>query len=221
MQAADLKLARTKRGWSQEDLAKRVGLSQPYVSLVERGARPVSSRVASRLKRVLGEAPAEQTDPPVPPDELARNLSGLGYEPYAYLKARSAPPPERVLLGALRNADLDPRLTEALPWLATLPKLDWDWLAARVRLHDLQNRLGYVVELGRQVAERQEKGEVAKRLRGVEQALEPSILAREDTLCRESMTAVERDWLRESRPPAAVRWRVLSDLRLEHLPYAS
>jgi hypothetical protein len=104
---------------------------------------------------------------------------------------------------------------------ATLPKLDWDWLAARVRLHDLQNRLGYVVELAREVAERQEKVEVAKRLRGVEQALEPSILAREDTLCRESMTSVERDWLRESRPPAAVRWRVLSDLRLEHLPYAS
>ena len=162
-----------------------------------------------------------QSDPPVHPDELARNLSALGYEPYAYLKARSVPPPERVLLGALRNDDLDPRLTEALPWVAALPQLNWDWLASRVRLHDLQNRLGYVVDLARELAERQQNDAVAMRLRAVEQALEPSVLAREDTLCRESMTTVEKDWLRESRSLAAARWHVLSDLRLEHLSYAS
>jgi hypothetical protein len=35
------------------------------------------------------------------------------------------------------------------------------------------------------------------------------------------MTAAERDWLRDNRPEEAKRWRVLTDLRSEHLPYAA
>lgn len=56
------------------------------------------------------------------------------------------------------------------------------------KLHDLQNRLGFVVALARQVAERNEQPEKASALAVVEAQLEPSRLAREDTLCRESMT---------------------------------
>ena len=57
----------------------------------------------------------------------------------------------------------------------------------RAKLHDLQNRLGFVVALARQVAERKEQATTAATLAAVEQQLEPSRLAREDTLCRESM----------------------------------
>jgi hypothetical protein len=51
--------------------------------------------------------------------------------------------------------------------------------------------------------------------------LEPSRLAREDTLCHDSMTNVERRWLREHRSPHAAHWNLLTDLRREHLPYAA
>jgi hypothetical protein len=49
--------------------------------------------------------------------------------------------------------------------------------------------------------------------------LEPSRLAKEDTLCRESMTRAERAWLREHRPKSAEHWNLLTDLTVEQLDH--
>jgi hypothetical protein len=155
------------------------------------------------------------------PDELARRLATLGYEPLAYLKGRAATEPAWLLAAALSTPDLDARLVEALPWVVlNFPDLDWNWLVDRSKRSDLQNRLGYVVTLARELAERKD-ARTASRLLDQERALERSILAREDTLCRDSMTSVEREWLRENRPEQAKRWHVLTDLLGEHLPYAA
>jgi hypothetical protein len=130
--------------------------------------------------------------------------------------------PAVLLLAALRLPDLETRLAEALPWVAWRhADLDWGWLLARTRLADLQNRLGFVVTLSKQVAVRHGDHLAASALTAVEQQLEQSRLAREDTLGRESMKPAERRWLGSARSADAAHWNLLSDLRAERLPYAS
>jgi hypothetical protein len=126
------------------------------------------------------------------------------------------------MLMALRLPDLDTRVVEALPWLARHHhNLDWNWLVERVKVADLQNRLGFVVHLARQVATHYGDDAAVAVLSSVEQRLERSRLVREDTLCRESMTTAERRWLTTERSPDAAHWNLFSDLRADRLPYAT
>ena len=99
--------------------------------------------------------------------------------------------------------------------------LDWDWLLDRVKVGDLQNRLGFVVSLARQVAERRGDDPAAAALAAVQQRLERSRLVRQDTFCRESMLPAERRWLATARSDDAAHWNLLSDLSADRLPYAA
>ena len=127
-----------------------------------------------------------------------------------------------MLWGALRSADLETRLVEALPWVAwKYSDLDWNWLSQRLKVNDQQNRLGFVVALAKQVASDQRDRDAAAKLAAVEARLERARLVREDTLCRETMTDAERRWLASARSAVAAHWNVLSDLRAETLPYAA
>jgi hypothetical protein len=118
--------------------------------------------------------------------------------------------------------ELEARVGEALPWVVwQYPDLDWTWLVAQAKLHDLQNRLGFVVGLAREVAKRKGPTATADALGEVEQRLEQSRLAREDTLCRESMTLAERRWLRERRSGQAELWNLLTGLIPDHLSYGA
>jgi len=118
--------------------------------------------------------------------------------------------------------DLEPRLAEALPWVAwRYADLDWEWLVREAKLHDLQNRLGFIVVLARQVAEQKSDDVAREALAAVEQRLEPSRLAREGTLCRESMTQAERRWLRERRSREAQHWNLLTGLVTKPLRYGA
>jgi transcriptional regulator with XRE-family HTH domain len=49
-----LRRLRTARGWTQARVARRVGVSVPYLSMLERGVREPSLAVLRRLARVLG-----------------------------------------------------------------------------------------------------------------------------------------------------------------------
>jgi hypothetical protein len=131
--------------------------------------------------------------------------------------------PAAVLVSALLSNDLETRAVEALPWLVLqYPDLDWEWVLTEVKLRDLQNRLGFVVGLARELAAARENAEETRAaLSRVAARLERARLVREDTLCQENLSAAEREWLRKTRPPAAAHWNVLSDLRPEALPYAA
>ncbi len=50
--------------------------------------------------------------------------------------------------------------------------------------------------------------------------MDDSRLAKEDTLCQESLSEPERQWLREHRPDEARYWNLLTDWRPESLRYA-
>lgn len=216
---AEARRAREAHGWTQAEVAKRLGVSQGYVSLLESGGRPVTSALAATLCRTLGVSPAVQpaTELHLESDRLPGLLGALGYEPFGYLRGRLLNP-AAVLLAALRQSDLPSRVVEALPWLALrFPELNRGWLVERAKLHDVQNRLAYVVGLAAEAAD----PALAPRLLELVKELEPSRLAREDTLCHDSMTEAERLWLRERRPPAARHWNLLTDLGRDQWSHAS
>ena len=228
MRHQDLQLARRRRGWSQQEAAARLGVSQPYLSMLESGKRPLPPRLSRKLARVYSLAP---TTLPLPRNlvstdnqALAEGLTQLGYPGFAYLRTRRRKRnPAEVLLAALAMDDCEARLVEALPWLLLrYGDLDTNWLTQQARLHNLQNRLGFVVNLARRVAESTQRYQHrATALRQLEQELECSRLAVEDTLCRASLPAAMRRWLEKQRSPEAAHWRLLTDWRPEHLRYVA
>jgi transcriptional regulator with XRE-family HTH domain len=221
----DLKQRRRERGWSQEEAAVRLGLSQSYVSMLENGSRPLSPRLARRVGRAYGLPTALPVSEPRPTDNqtLAEALAKLEYPGFAYMRTRrQRRNPGGVLLAALATDNLEARVTEALPWLLLqyADRLDTRWLLEQARLHTLQNRLGFVVSLARQVAEAapQYRDRVPALAR-LEQNLQKSRLANEDTLCQAHLSAARRRWLQENRTPEAAYWNLLTDWRPEALRY--
>jgi transcriptional regulator with XRE-family HTH domain len=218
--------ARRAKGWTQEEAAERVGVSQTYWSLFENGRRQVPAHLLPKLRQhfeVPGAvAPLVERAAPHSPDAVAAALAGLHYPGFAHVRRRAFVNPAVVLWAALRSPDLETRLVEALPWVAwKYNSLDWDWLSQRLKVNDQQNRLGFVVALARDVAASHGDLASAATLAAVETRLEPGRLVREDTLCRETMTDAERRWLVSARSSLAAHWNVLSDLRAENLPYAA
>ena len=220
-----LRAVRRQKGWTQRETAERLGVSQPYLSLLEQGRRPLTKRLLSKLQRHFDvpatELPAEAPRPNVSAQQVAEALGALGYPGFAYLKRRTRWHPTQVLLTALQQPNLEARLAEALPWVVLhYPNLNWNWLFERAKVKDVQNRLGFVLTLTRQLAERNGDRALALKLLGLEQQLDRARLAKEDTLGRESMTVAERRWLHDKRTPEAQHWNLLTDLVPDHLPYA-
>ena len=224
MTGQELKLARKKLGWTQVAAARRLGVSQGYLSMLEQGVRRVPRKLQKKLVSALDLPPVAL--PSFKPrsvngDEFAAELGALGYSGFTHVRARKVRlNPADLLLAALTSVDLDSRLAEALPWLAwRYADLDWPRVVAQAKLHDLQNRLGFVVTLGRQLAEHNGDSASALKLRNVEDLLRNSVLVRNDSLTR--LTNAERRWLETERPPEAKQWNVLSDLSVQHLSHAT
>ena len=228
-EAFDLRQFRRAKGWSQVEAARRLRLSQPYLSLLESGARAMTPALSRRLLRALDLPPSFLPLPPsldgwdaATDDALAKRLVTLGYVPLAYLRTSVQPEnPAAVLLWALGAENLEPRLVEALPWLLLhFDDLDTNWLVRAAKVRDLQNRLGFVVSLAKEVATRDEHftGRLDA-LAALEATLDRSRLVREDTLCDAAMSANMRDAVRQSRSNAATHWSLLTDWKAEHLHY--
>jgi transcriptional regulator with XRE-family HTH domain len=226
MTGVELKSARKASSWTQAQAATRLGVTQAYLSMVERGERAVSSELASRAVEVFEVSAtalplAEYQTRTRDAGFFQTMLGSLGYPGFAYLRSSVRLNPVELLMEALDSDDLDSRVTEALAWLPlAYPHLNWDWLTANAKLRDRQNRLGFVVELARQAAEKGGSSQVGEELAARVAKLEPSRLAKEDTLCKESMTRAERAWLRKHRPESAEHWNLLTDLTVEQLDHA-
>src|SRR5216683_8380248 len=98
---------------------------------------------------------------------------------------------------------------------------DWDWAVQNAKLLDRQNRLGFVVTLASQLASKSTEPHRSARLNEYAAVLERSRLAKEDTLCHDSLTEAERKWLRANRPATAAHWNLLTDMKAENLPHAT
>jgi hypothetical protein len=145
---------------------------------------------------------------------VARDLAALGYPRFAHVRGARPRNPALVLFEALVLPELDPRVLEALPWLIrTYPDLAWNWLVPRVKVVDLQNRLGFLVALARETA----ADGTAPKLAKIEALLESARLVREDPLGFASMPQAERDYRRARRSALAAHWNVLSTLTADQL----
>jgi len=229
MNAGQWKTGRVKAGLSQVAAANSLNVSQPYLSQLETGLRVASDQLARKAAKLYQLPPtalplSEPLDVRrVSPDDLQRKIASLGYPGFDHVRSKAVSNPAEVVLHALVQRDLDTRLVEALPWiLSRYTDLNWEWLRDRAKLNNAQNRLGYLVHLAEQTA----RGlaahlDVIQILSAWENELEDARLAREGTLCRDSMPEPERTWLRSNRPEAAAHWSLLTGLTAEQLPYAA
>jgi transcriptional regulator with XRE-family HTH domain len=230
MTSNTLKQARRQARWTQARLAQTLGVTQAYLSLMETGKRRVPDGVARRVASLFS-LPATVLPLPAPKEvermatdaKVEEELARLGYPGLAYRrKPGKVCNPSALLLAALSLSHLDSRLVEALPWLL-LHFEGWDaqTLVTRAKMLDLQNRLGFTAALAREVAE----GNPMYRhrtdnLRRLEEALDVSRLAREDTFGRGEESERMRAWVRDHRSGSAKHWNLLTDLKVEHLHYA-
>src|SRR5271156_1793422 len=233
MNGRELKEARLGAGWTQQQAAGKLGVTQAYLSMAERGYRVLPSSLARKAVEVLDAPPTalplreEGVVALSDSDQLRAELAALGYPGFAHVRgshgraARVRRNPAEVLLNALTQADVDTRVVEGLPWLAyTYADLNWDWAVQNAKLHDLQNRLGFVTTVACQLGASQgvapgvggQPSDVQRfrRLKEYAAVLERSRLAKEDTLCHDSLTEAERKWLRVNRPAEASHWNLLT-----------
>jgi transcriptional regulator with XRE-family HTH domain len=220
MESSELRTARRRAGLTQAEAAERLGISQPYLSLIEKGERPLTPKLAEAavpLLRLPATARPIKIAPRVTPDTLASYLGALGYPGFAHRRGRTVNP-AALLFQALSQDDLDVRVAEALPWVAmTYPGLDWAWLVREMKLKDLQNRLGFVIALARDLAERVGRAGAMRSLSVVLEQLERARLVREDTLGRATMSPLERRHVEERRGATARHWNLLTTLTLDDL----
>jgi transcriptional regulator with XRE-family HTH domain len=216
MHLEQLKQTRLRRGYTQQQAAERLGVTQAYFSMLEKGARKPSPDVARKLMREYGVSPTVLPVTGLPsnvaPDYLAHELASLGYPGFAHLRRARKMNPAEFLLVALEQNSVEARVAEGLPWLVSrYADMDFDWLVSQARLKNLQNRLGFCVTLAR-LASRNGA------LQEPERKLVDSKLVKEDSFCRE-LSEPERRWLREHRSEQAREWNLLSDLRPDALRY--
>jgi transcriptional regulator with XRE-family HTH domain len=225
---AQLLKERLSRNWEQIETAARLKVSQPYLSLLEAGKRPVTEKLARRAVQVFNlpptalpvKLPPGSVSRPQTEAILASQLAALGYPKFSHLKKTRKINPAVILMSALKEDELDSRVVEALPWLVfNFSDLDWAQVVSSAKLDDAQNRLGFLLSLAYAAAKQvkdENKQELFKKLL---LALEKSRLLHDDSFRRKSLTAAEKTWLRKNRPRLARHWRILSNLAADDLHY--
>jgi transcriptional regulator with XRE-family HTH domain len=225
---AQFKKFRKEKGWTQGETAKKLNVSQGYLSLLEKDERRLTDNLIKKAVRVFGlragKLPVDKDLTKLPAtneEKLASELAAIGYPGFSHIKPTRLKNPTEVLLSALKSDKLDARIVEALPWLMLqISELNWKKLVRAAKVTDLQNRLGFVVSLARKTAERMGEEKKAESLKRKEKSLADSRLLKEDTLCSDSLTRAEVKWIRQNRTSEAEFWNVLSDLKVEYLSYA-
>jgi transcriptional regulator with XRE-family HTH domain len=188
-------LWRTARGLTQVEAARRLGLSQPYLSLIEKGCRPAPRGLAERLQS--------------PETDTASRLREFGWGGAAEVNggpaelARCGLDPAVTIHDALIEADLDLDTTLGVVWLASRASftLRWKWLVTQAKLSNTQNRLCYLCEWCSGAGANAARSE-----------LSAARLLAESTFCCDSISASEREFLRASRGPRAAYWNIVPQL---------
>jgi transcriptional regulator with XRE-family HTH domain len=219
-----LKAAREEAKLTQAGAAGKLGLTQAYLSMLERGLRPVTEDLEARAIRVF-RLPATalplKGGRRVALDEsgFKAELGALGY-PGFERKGKPKYNPARLILMAIDQDELDRGVVEALPFVVLkYVDLDWEWLLREAKLHNRQNRLGFVVDVAADLAKTLRDPWQGKLLEEAKVGIERSRLATEDTLCAEGMGEKKREKLRQKRPAKARHWNLLTDLEARHLAH--
>src|SRR2546422_6619560 len=105
MSGSWLREERERKGWTQEQAAAALGVSQTYLSLLENGRRPVSPRLARKLGRKFvvppTALPVVVKDVPEDAQSLVEGLAALGYPGFTHFKPSRPVNPAQLLFAAL------------------------------------------------------------------------------------------------------------------------
>lgn len=227
MNGQTLQNVKKKLGLTQVQLAKKIGVSQAYLSLFEKGKRSLTKTFAKKAVRILNLPPTAlpiETElknlRPTTNEKFVKELAALKYPGYSHVKPSRLKNPVEVLISALSADNLEARLVEALPWLLLkFPDLKWKNLVDAAKLKDLQNRLGFLTALACKLAEKSGDTEKTAEFKGRLDELEKSRLVKADTLCNQTMTETEKRWILQNRSAEAAHWNIISDLSIDHLRY--
>jgi hypothetical protein len=203
-------------------------MTQAYLNYLEHGKRRLTPELVRRATSVYGLSPRTlpltDTFAPVETSDqhLAEALSTLGYPGFSYLRSHAARKhPNEFLLTALAQKSLDGRVAEALPWVVVNSAELNSWLVENARKFNLQNRLGFVASLARRIADKMNVLRKTTELNHFQLLLDDSRLMKEDYFYRPPRTESERQWLKANRTDDATHWNLLTDMKPEHLQYAS
>jgi hypothetical protein len=208
--APNLQNWRKRNNLTQVDAAVLLGVSQPYLSLLEKGARPFTAALRGRVDAFH---PVKRRD--TGDDRFRAQLSALGYPGFQHLpRTRVKPRPDAFLVSVLSQSDVDARVVEALPWVVQryADRLNLPWMVRQAKLQNLQNRLGFVFRVA---------GVETPEFSAAAGELDRARLLEEATLCWESMPAATREWMRGNRSPLAQHWNILTMLRGEDVDDAA
>jgi hypothetical protein len=204
---------RKRNGLTQVDAAALLGVSQPYLSLLEKGERPLTAALQSRMRSMRrGAKPGASGESD---DKLQAQFGALGYPGFAHVsKSPARVRPDELLMRVLTRPDADARVVDALPWLVQTHarRMNFQRLTQQAKLHNLQNRLGFLLAVA-EVSSR-------KALAALHE-LDRARLLTEDTLCWDSMPGATREWMRAHRTKLAEHWNVLTRMRAEDLTDAA
>ena len=195
---------------TQARAASLLGVSQPYLSLLEKGARPLTKTVRARMKSVSASRPHDSLD-----DRFREQLSALGYPPFGHVPAaRPKPLPEAFLISVLTQPDVTARVVEALPWVIRTyaAEMNFPWLVQQAKLRNLRNQLGFLLRVS---------SSNDSELTAAADALEKARLLEEATLCWDSMPLATRKWLSKHRSSLAKHWNLVTMLQQEQSQHAA
>jgi len=97
----DLREARRKKGWTQVETAEKLGVTQAYLSMLERGRRTLPLTwlawqwKLSTLPRQPCRCASRPLLAPVQSEKLSLQLAALGYPGFAHLRAKAQRNPAR------------------------------------------------------------------------------------------------------------------------------
>src|SRR5260370_35055889 len=161
MTGREFRHARRQRGWTQGNVAARLGISQTYMSLLEHDQRHFPPGLVRKAVTLLRMSPSALSLSPHSSSntELTRQLSALGYPGFAHVRPARRRNPAEVLLAALGKDNLEARVAEALPWLLLQYGAMGEECEKRMveegRLRGLTNRLAFPVTRAEQAAKRE------------------------------------------------------------------
>src|SRR5258708_30723487 len=118
MNGEELREARLRRGWTQQQAAARLGITQAYLSMAEHGRRVLPPVLARKAVEVLHASPTALplregwVSSASDSDKLRSELAGLGYPGIADVRGRVRHNPAEVLLTALHQSALETRCVE-------------------------------------------------------------------------------------------------------------
>src|ERR1700732_830823 len=96
-----LREARRKKNWTQEQTAQALGVTQAYLSMLEKGRRAVSDSVVLKVLHLppIALPLREPTEVRMPSGQHAfsADLAALGYPGFAYLRKKARRNPAQVL----------------------------------------------------------------------------------------------------------------------------